>query len=342
MAAFLTAVLRLALPVEFSFTHVLHSPRLLPALQALWARPVGSGTHTVGSWLCLIWAGGCIFFLLRLFLHLRGDYAAIRCCQKTEDRRVSTLVTAAAPKAGICHRVYLSPDISVPCVCGFFTPVFLLPQSAGDLSDQELELIARHEWHHFHCGDVWYKLAMELLICLLWWNLPVYLLRRDMDQLLELRCDLSLTKGMVDEDRAAYLTTVMHSIQQQSPSSERQFLSLNLAGTSAGADIKQRFRIVAQQSRKQSLRTACCVCVLLAALWFGSLFVVIQPYTEPPEEDWESSSDILRIDEFYFVPMQDGTYDLYYYEQCVGSFGQEEIEKLPYKDIPIIKKEEQP
>lgn len=298
--------------------------------------PVGNAPSHGGGMLLFLWMAGVCIGLLRLGLCLRKDYAAIRRCKGVTDQRVEEIVSAAVPSPKQRYRVLLSPDVGSPGVAGFFAPFFLFPQGVTGLTDGELRDVARHEWCHYCHHDIWYKLAVELIICLFWWNIPVYLLRRDMDQLLEIRCDLELTRGLENEEKAAYLSAIIKSIQTQKEGRSSSALSLHLLGTSAKADIKQRFQMVARYNDRKSKRMQCVYALVFALLWVGSFSIVVQPYYKPAFSEEMTSSGTLPANIFHFVPNQDGSFDLYWAEKWIGSFEKDEIARPPYCDIPII------
>ena len=80
----------------------------------------------------------------------------------------------------------------VPYVVGFIRPVIFIP--AKGISDHQLKLILMHEWQHFKNRDQWKKTAIKILTCLFWWNPFVYLLRFEVEQILELNCDRKVLK----------------------------------------------------------------------------------------------------------------------------------------------------
>ncbi len=92
-------------------------------------------------------------------------------------------------------------------VTGFFNPLIFLPLSVLELGDGELGYILCHEWNHFLARDLWIKVLVDVLCCVFWWNLPIYCLRMDLEQILELNCDRAVTVGMTEQEKTKYLAT---------------------------------------------------------------------------------------------------------------------------------------
>ena len=58
------------------------------------------------------------------------------------------------------------------------------------------KIILQHEFCHVKGNDLLIKLFYNLLLVIFWWNPLTYRFRKELDNLLELRCDLRITKDM--------------------------------------------------------------------------------------------------------------------------------------------------
>ena len=84
-------------------------------------------------------------------------------------------VSSARIRSGISRKiaVYLSENVTVPLVAGFFKPVVLLPLAiSASLSIQEVENILLHEFYHIRCKDH-YVNAMQYIIEILFFYHPI-------------------------------------------------------------------------------------------------------------------------------------------------------------------------
>lgn len=88
-----------------------------------------------------------------------------------------------------------------PYTIGVFRPVIIITQK---LDEDELEWALRHELTHIAQGDVIFKLLLELVCCLYWFDLPLRRFKEYFFKVCELSCDAGVTNGCTDEERGAY------------------------------------------------------------------------------------------------------------------------------------------
>lgn len=279
------ALVRLLCPVTFSSTRVVHSTVILPLIQSAlcWKLPLFRAT--LGEGLFVVWFAGIAVSLFKLAVDLRRDWQAVKRCALLGDSRIEAIAHSVVGKrVAVSCRFLLAPGASSPLMVGFFRPVFILPAYLTGFTDEEVRFVICHEWQHFRYRNNCWKLAAEILICLLWWNPPVYLLRRELAQLMELSCDRQVVRRLSQKEKAAYLETIVKSLRfQQNSMAFSGRLELHLPGSGKASELKRRFQMVAQNGREHPggiLLCAVCLVLLLAA----SLLVVIQPFQVPERE----------------------------------------------------------
>lgn len=84
-----------------------------------------------------------------------------------------------------------------------------------------------------------------------WWNPFVYLLRKDLGQILELRCDASLTKGFDEEEKLCYLQTVLETMKtsKEKGSTPNSYLcTAKLYNAKQQDGIRQRFHLLLESA----------------------------------------------------------------------------------------------
>lgn len=275
---------RLLCPVTLASTRVVHSTVLLPAIQAVLRWQLPPFGVTVGTALLAVWLAGAAANLFKLALELLQNRQAVKRCVYLRDARIEAVAHRALGEKAAACRFLLAPKAPAPLMAGFLRPVFLLPAYLSGFTDEEVRYVICHEWQHFRYRSNCWKLAAEVLICLLWWNPPVYLLRQQLDQLIELICDRAVVRDLGREEKAAYLETIMKSLRFQQG---RPALSGRLAGSLSGfgkaSQLRQRFQMVAECSREHPGRTpVCAVCLIF--LLAASLLIVVQPFQIPAQE----------------------------------------------------------
>lgn len=328
---------RLLCPITLSSTRVVHSTVILPAMQdALrWKLPLFP--LTLGEGLLAVWLAGAAVGLFKLALELRRNHRVVRRCAFLSDSRIEAIAhSALGAKAATC-RFLQAPECSAPLMVGFLRSVVILPAYLTSFTDKEVQFVICHEWQHFRYRSNCWKLLVEILICLLWWNPPVYLLRQQLDQLLELVCDRQVIRDLSREEKAAYLETIIKSLQYQPgrPAFSGRLTEF-LSGSGKASQIKQRFQMVAKSGREHPGRNMLCA-VCLIFLLAASLLVVVQPFRIPA---WEvlHEQGIVAFDEVpgtaYIEEDKNGQFVLYLFDIPWQTFDwvEYELNTLEYED----------
>lgn len=108
----------------------------------------------------------------------------------------------------------ICPGVESPLLMGLWHSTVFLP--GEDLPEDRLEMMLRHELHHYLGRDLWLKAAALGAACIHWFNPLVLLLVKDLDRCCELRCDQRTTKKMTPSDRLRYGRMLLDVAQRQS------------------------------------------------------------------------------------------------------------------------------
>lgn len=108
-------------------------------------------------------------------------------------------------------RVFVCPDIPGPMGIGIRKKDILLPHR--DYTEEELYYVLQHEYTHFVHRDLTVRFLTCVFVCVFWWNPAVYLLNRDVEQMLEIKCDLAVTDGRSKSEKIAYLTAILSALR---------------------------------------------------------------------------------------------------------------------------------
>lgn len=131
--------------------------------------------------LIIIWIGGSLFSIFRLLKKSRDVQKVIR------DNGCTDYPEAAEVLASIdedCHlSVRICSGISVPVLAGYYRPAIYFPEYS--YTKRELRYILLHEYTHWRRHDIWKKLFMNIVCVLIWWNPAVYVIRKEVTQLIE-------------------------------------------------------------------------------------------------------------------------------------------------------------
>lgn len=298
---------RMVFSVELPFTVVLATPPLMnPVADIYLDRPSQ-------FFLLLLWAAGSVFLLARLLTCACSGRWAIHRIPKQENQVLQEALEELQreQKRRIPIQVLCCPGLSTPCGIGLVRRKILLP--SREYSADELRHILRHELQHFQTHDLLVKWMIRVFQCLFWWNPLVYLLGRDLDQVLEIKCDLTVTKDYSKKETVAYMRTIKHQLEQTIDREKTVPLtSASLVGNFAISNVEERFLYLAE-SLKPTQRKALpkpAFAVLFAALILASYSFVLQPSYPAPEFD-ENGEKIqyMEIEDMKLVHKKDGTYE---------------------------------
>ena len=146
----------------------------------------------LGTWL---WLGG----VAALLVYQGAGYALARrkLLRDAEPGSEEETALLAALAAGLGVRrappLLRTADAASPMVLGLARPVLLLPE--GQLPEEALEVVLRHELTHLKRRDVAYQALLLLARTVHWFNPLVWWMGREAGRSLELCCDDAVVRG---------------------------------------------------------------------------------------------------------------------------------------------------
>jgi beta-lactamase regulating signal transducer with metallopeptidase domain len=149
-----------------------------------------------------------------------------------------------------------------------------------------------------------------------WWNPFVHLLRRELDHILEIQCDLSITSQMDEQRRIRYLESILKVIREARNITVLHTTPMNcaaLVSTNKTQKIEQRFNLVLDynsSSKKQHKFHILLMCAMILLTFLALYKLVIQPVYTVPAQSQEEIFDI-NPENSYLILNENGTYSLY-------------------------------
>ncbi|WP_312354863.1 M56 family metallopeptidase [Aminipila sp.] len=329
-------VIRLLIPVEFTFEKTIGSEYILPQLHEFLYAPilpkVVQGIY-IYHLLLLIWGIGIAFLGMRTTIHYIKFKMLIDREKSVEDQKVIEVLNEITKsyKKSAAFRVVQTNLISVPMYFGLFTPRIILPNI--ELSDKELFYILSHEVTHYYHRDLWVKMLMEIVSVIYWWNPLAYLLKQEIDKILEIKVDMSVTKIFGEAEKIQYLECLLQVAKGNAPSLIRSF-SLAFDSRTASA-LSQRFYIVldSQQFHKKPRALAAFLAVFVILLLIMSSYVfVVEPYIV--KSNIAATTVEFSSENTFLIKNANGGYDVYLNNQYFATA--KEI-KDSYSNLPIYK-----
>ena len=330
-------LLRLLSPVDGQFPHVIRSHKVIPAIRSALIYELFGSRITVGQILLAVWFVGTLIFLLRdvrmilRFKRQRSQYT------QSENAQVA----AIAQELGITKPVVITPCVPMPHVAGYFRQVIYVPPL--ELSDEDWNYVLRHEMQHILAHDQLIKLCFLFLRALFWWNPVSQLFIRELDAILELRCDHRVISKLREEEGVAYFETMLKVMKQLQPLRKATATSGLIGGASANRyNIKQRYEVFASGDKRHGKAARGAVIALICAVFAASYFVIVQPMYEPPAEDLEGGDAVILVEnEESFIVFNGEKFVLFLNNGEVRmELTPDQLDDEPYCNFPIANLEE--
>lgn len=307
----LLVVLRLLVPIEFSFQQTIREKNIFPSLFLILYTPVLESVDTgiyVYHVILLVWGIGILFFSIKnLLCHMRFLYLINREADLCDEKVKNTIKKIEELHGKSSNfKVIMTSKVSVPMYFGLLRPIIILPKI--ELSEQELYYIIRHEATHYYNNDLWIKLFVEFISIIYWWNPFVFILKHEVDKILEIRVDMAVTETFNESEKINYLECLIR-ISKEAASPEISGFSLSFDSRTVSV-LSQRFHIVlAEEEFKKSKVKNMILFVSMIFVLILSLFVVFEPYSINPK-DQEKTLE-LTPENAYLIVKPDNGYDVY-------------------------------
>lgn len=316
---YLFSIVRMIVPYKFSFTRVIPSQGALDDLyKSAYVNKMGTTQISFVSVLAAVWIIVSAVLFIRFVFQYRkamAEFSTYRIREDEQCRRVfNRVLNQSRCEMRICIRQ--SKYVNIPMGVGIFRRSIILPEET--YSDAELYYILRHEYTHFQNRDLVIKSLIHIYGCIFWWNPAIYLLKRDLAQILEIKCDLDVTDKMEYQDKAGYLTAIVTMLKNaEAKKTPRPFYGATaLVARNRESEIIERFKIVSASygSKRRNL--------LFTGSWFlvfGMLIVLSYSFVLQP--DYEMAGNGRAVGEAvsetttgspYSIECIDGRYHVYF------------------------------
>lgn len=220
-------------------------------------------------------------------------------------------------KTKIKMNILYSNFIQSPITFGIFKKIILLPTVS--LTEQELHYIILHEYMHHLNKDLLIKMLTSIFCIIFWWNPFVYLLNKNLDETLELKCDLSITSKLSNLEKAYYLEIIKKFVNNEFSSSKKSnsLVSFGMVRNTVQSVTDERFRAVSQfyKSKNKNKILSAITLIIFVCTFVLSYMFIVQPAYIPSEEnlDIKESTVVFKSeDTSYIINNYDGSYTIYF------------------------------
>ena len=236
----------------------------------------------LGAWL---WLGG----MAALLVYQGAGYALARrrLLRDAEPGSEEETALLAALAAGLGVRrappLLRTVDAASPMVLGLARPVLLLPE--GQLPEEALEVVLRHQLTHLKRHDVAYQALLLLARTVHWFNPLVWWMGREAGRSLELCCDDAVVRGRDEAFCRRY-----GSVLLRTATGGRMPLSTQFGG--GKGQLKARLGNLFRKKRN----SAALVCIALACALLCTSLVACEQAELTPEEALDALEDSIAVE----------------------------------------------
>lgn len=272
---YLGCLLRLFVNVEIRSAHEVNLPQL-NVMGNLVNLCVGVTQTPIPVLLVTVWLTVSLILTMRL---IKGYIKSYRCCKKfpVNSYMEKCLFDIVEPKHREKLSVITSSEISSPYITGLGRSTICLPERKWE--KKKLYTILEHEYTHYKNHDLLTILLVDIFTAFFWWNLPVYLLRSHVSDILEFKVDESVLKNCKPSDARFYCKTLIEFARRSNSKSARGF---------AASVIESRISRILNQNPLKIHKTIFSAVLLIAAFstFLCSYLFILQPAYQPPPLDF--------------------------------------------------------
>ena len=219
----------------------------------------------------LIWLAAALGLLIRKITIYQGFVRYINAgLTPVSDIGMLDRLSIIAEQSGVKRPIELcvNPLVSSPLMTGFFHPCIVLPKA--NISEKDFQYIVLHELTHYKRRDMFYKLLVQITVCLHWFNPLVHLMSQEITKACEFSCDEAVLAQTGYDNAQDYGKTLLDAMAAVGRYKE------NLGSVTLSENkqlLKERLGAIMNFKRKSSairlLTGALTLCMILGAAFVG-------------------------------------------------------------------------
>lgn len=322
---YLFCVIRMVIPVEFSWTKVIAGGTLYNRIYYFFCieRNIGNDI-SVFDLLRLIWYSGTLLIILRYviqYVKIARFFGGMPVQRNSKAAQIVDAVWNGSKKPDIIQ----TATVKTPCCFGVLRKKIMIPDKL--YTEEQLRFILLHECSHLKNNDILVKNLINILCVLYWWNPCVYLLKKDLSQSLEIRCDLTAVKELDHQLKGDYLAVILSEYRDSLKT--RNSVGLHCDNPKL---LLERFQLVANERRVLVKKGNILAWIISCCLLFISYSFIFQTKYDVSKEDIETEQNAYEVNSnnSYLIKTDDGTYFLRIQNKDIAI--SEEMAKMMIKD----------
>lgn len=309
-------LIRHLFPFEFNFSNAVNSFNIMPKIDAVIKITIITLTYKgifnirVLDVFLVTWI---IITIILLCSYVRNYYLLCNNVKNTppinSDKVLNQLESVTENyNFNFKPKIIINDGVNYPAEFGYFKQTIFIDNF--NYSDTELYYILSHEMTHFNNKSNWINFFVNFISFVFWWNPAIHLLKKYVENILEIYVDTQVTKGLSDAEKNEYIDCIYH-VYKRINSVEKPVSKLvhPMAGSFSDKTLLNRFEIITQDE-KVNIPICISLFLVLILYLFASIFV-IQPAYEPPEKDM-NIANCEFTDENSYITKEGDLYVLYY------------------------------
>ncbi|MGI6060652.1 MAG: M56 family metallopeptidase [Blautia sp.] len=206
--------------------------------------------------------------------------------------------------------LFESNSVQVPMAVGIIKKRIIIPKR--EYTDNQIYNILLHEMTHFHNYDLHIKLLGKICCCVFWWNPLSYLIFKDMNQFLEIRCDLSAVRFMSNMEKADYLKTIVSVLQNVNKKNYTPNYSIaTLDGGALEKDLLERFTIISKSGDIKRVKNFKIIMIMICFILLNVVsynFIPVPVYDPPKTSNQANNTKEITPENGYILHGKEGRY----------------------------------
>ncbi|MEG1639489.1 MAG: M56 family metallopeptidase, partial [Ruthenibacterium sp.] len=156
--------------------------------------------------------GFAVLLLWNIFAYALARRKLLRSAIFAAD--IASTLDFLRKQLGITRKIvaYETPLVEGPLLLGILKPCILLPDTT--FSPQDSTMILCHELVHYKRHDIGYKMLLQLVCCVHWFNPFVWLMASLASRDIEISCDDAVLRGQNDVFRESYAGSIMQVLRR--------------------------------------------------------------------------------------------------------------------------------
>lgn len=305
-------LIRFFIPIELPTQNVVSITEIWPDIYIALTKPFTSFAGREWSWLSffiIVSVAGSLFFAVKLVVTYFAFRYKAKQLETINDSLILGIVDAVNASYGknVHFEIVRYNETSSPIIFGLRKPYILLPDL--DLTKEEWTYVLSHEMSHYYNKDLWIRFLCEMLQALYWWNPFVYIFRKQITKVQELRADAGVMDKLSRLKRLEYTECLIRVAKQHTDCQQKWVASFS---SDSETDVVKRISLLLQRDEfkgNRTIKSGLTVLLLVFMIVFLPNFCLIEPFSMAEED--KGQGIYLDRSNTYFVLNADGLYDVY-------------------------------